>query len=109
MKITHVVTFLLHFQIFFKVKFPVYLEWGNRNRCQLHTGKQREVSCEVIPVVVCGPQGGESEAGVPVQFGLALGPLDGSFEAFAEEALEEARQHSNDNDNQAAQTLTRQA
>lgn len=30
---------------------------------------------------------GQTETDIPVQFGLTLGPFDGSFQALAEEAL----------------------
>lgn len=46
-----------------------------------------------VPVWISGAQRRQSEAGVPVQFGLTPGPLDGAFEAFAEEALKQKQNH----------------
>ncbi len=45
-----------------------------------------------LPVSLSGPQRGQSEAGVPVQFGLTLRPLDGAFETFTEKSLRGKKQ-----------------
>lgn len=42
-----------------------------------------------VPVCVCWSERWQSEAGVSVQFGLTLCPLDGAFEAFTEEPLKD--------------------
>lgn len=40
-----------------------------------------------LPVIFWRSQGGQSEAGVAVQFGLTLRPLYGSLQSFAEKPL----------------------
>lgn len=43
---------------------------------------------ENFPPVIIAAEGGKPEARVSVQLGLAFGPLDGAFQALAEEPLE---------------------
>lgn len=40
-----------------------------------------------LPVIFWRSQGGQSEAGVAVQFGLTLGPFYRSLQSFAEKPL----------------------
>lgn len=68
-------------------KFPLHISLWTTTAAK----ESQSISIQGLPVIVRGSEGGKSEAGVPVQFGLALGPLDGSFETFAEEALREEK------------------
>lgn len=48
----------------------------------------------MLPVGIGGPDGGQSEAGVSVQFGLTPRPFDGAFKTFTEKPLKEKQQRS---------------
>lgn len=66
--------------------------------------RRRRSQCDLLPVGISSPQ--QSEAGVSVQFGLTLRPLDGSFETLTEEALKEDQMIRRSDDQSRSSTQT---